>query len=168
MATNSCAVRHLLRILQRLPEPGLPRCKCRTIAEEVRGHCYKPHGRECIVIGLLLCRIGLHRWEDAIFVLPCRCIDIPGRMCQRCAAERPEWEHEHRVPVSLFDRVEGCFVCTHPKGLPIPMGEVDAADDLALCGRHWSWWVTRWVNSDDEPPCSAHLLTTHTDGTHDA
>lgn len=43
-----------------------------------------------------LCRLGFHRWEGALFVTICGCETIPGEMCGRCDAERPEWKHEHR------------------------------------------------------------------------
>lgn len=53
--------------------------------------------------------------------------------------------------------VPGCFACDSAI-LPIPSSVVGPADDLALCNRHWNWWVTRWLNADDNPPCSAHLM----------
>lgn len=64
-----------------------------------------------------------------------------------------------RVPVSLFERVAGCFACENVRGLPIPFDEVSKGDVLALCGKHWNQWLIRWVDADDEPPCSAHLIT---------
>lgn len=37
---------------------------------------------------------------------------------------------------------------------------VERSDDIPLCDRHWSQWVARYAwPSEDEPPCSAHLIT---------
>ena len=67
------------------------------------------------------------------------------------------------MPVSLFERVEGCFACENRAGLPIPLGEFPSDGDIGLCTRHWNWWLTHFasLSPDREPPeapCSAHLL----------
>lgn len=73
----------------------------------------------------------------------------------RCT-DKPKWQ---RYPVPLTERVEGCVVCENVRGVPIPLSEFAPTDDLALCGRHWAWWVSRFAQGGT-PPCSAHLLGT--------
>lgn len=84
-----------------------------------------------------------------------------------CEAHQPtKYARAHgtlRVPVSLFERVEGCFACENRAGLPIPLGEFPSDGDIGLCIRHWNWWLTHFasLSPDREPPeapCSAHLL----------
>ena len=84
-----------------------------------------------------------------------------------CEAHQPtKYARAHgtlRVPVSLFERVEGCFACENRAGLPIPLGEFPSDGDIGLCTRHWNWWLTHFasLSPDREPPeapCSAHLL----------
>lgn len=61
----------------------------------------------------------------------------------------------------VIDPVEGCFVCEHPGGVPIPVGEFPAGGDIGLCTRHWTWWMMHFafqMEDDDDPPCNAHLL----------
>lgn len=95
-----------------------------------------------------------------------------GYVCSACGEpveSEPCREHQpeaydryspavQRVPVSAFERVEGCWACTNPRGVPIPLTEFPDGDDIGLCTRHWNVWVTRWLGTDDNPPCSAHLL----------
>ena len=59
----------------------------------------------------------------------------------------------------MSTRVDGCFACEWP---PMPMyaDAVVKSDDLPLCPTHWNWWIIRWLNADDEPPCGAHLIDT--------
>jgi|GEM_PF-4316501 len=47
--------------------------------------------------------------------------------------------------------------CAGCKG-PIVLAELTAEDNLALCVRHWSGWIARFLNSDDAPGCRAHLI----------
>lgn len=63
----------------------------------------------------------------------------------------------------MFERIEGCWACTNPAGIPIPVSEFPQGGDIALCNRHWNWWVLHFAVEpvlDVEPPCSAHLLGT--------
>lgn len=48
---------------------------------------------------------------------------------------------------------EQCAGCANPEAT---VEDVTDSDDLALCNRHWSMWVTRWLGRD--APCSAHLI----------
>jgi len=41
---------------------------------------------------------------------------------------------------------------------PVLLAELTEEDDLPLCNWHWSEWVARFLNSDDAPGCSAHLI----------
>jgi len=54
--------------------------------------------------------------------------------------------------------VAGCFACDQPI-LPMSSSAVSKSDDIALCTRHWNWWLIRWLNAEDVPPCGAHLMT---------
>lgn len=74
------------------------------------------------------------------------------------ATDREGPTHQ-RYPVPLTERVDGCVVCENVRGVPIPLTEFAPTDDLALCGRHWAWWVLRFAQGGT-PPCSAHLLGT--------
>jgi hypothetical protein len=56
-----------------------------------------------------------------------------------------------------FTNTKGCFACDQFV-LPIMASSVSKDDDLALCTYHWNWWVVRWLNADDTPPCNAHLM----------
>lgn len=52
----------------------------------------------------------------------------------------------------------GCFACDQPV-LPMSSLGVSKTDNIALCNQHWNWWLIRWLNADDEPPCGARLIT---------
>jgi len=84
-----------------------------------------------------------------------------------CEAHQPtKYARAHgtlRVPVSMFERVDGCFACENRTGLPIPVSEFPEGGDIGLCMRHWNWWITHFANiapdhETPEPPCSARLL----------
>ena len=80
-----------------------------------------------------------------------------------CAHHQPEaFAKMHapapRVPVSMFERVEGCFACENRAGLPIPVDEFPD-ETIGLCTRHWNWWVMHFAVADNgEPPCDARLI----------
>ena len=63
----------------------------------------------------------------------------------------------------MSTRVAGCFAC-ESSVLPVPASVLSKSDNLALCTTHWNWWITRWLNADDEPPCGAHLIDTEPSG----
>ena len=48
------------------------------------------------------------------------------------------------------EAVETCRLCTNPE-LLLP------GEDIPLCRRHWSAWLTRFLG-DEEAPCAAHLI----------
>jgi len=52
-------------------------------------------------------------------------------------------------------KVTGCAACEHPT---MTASVVAKTDDLPLCTQHWNWWLMRWLNADNEPPCGAHLM----------
>lgn len=51
---------------------------------------------------------------------------------------------------------EQCDACADPGMTFDQAGDLDRG--LALCTKHWNSWVLRWINSDDEPGVSAHLI----------
>jgi hypothetical protein len=57
-------------------------------------------------------------------------------------------------PQALELDVEECRGCAGP----VLIAELTEEDDLPLCNRHWSQWLARFLNSDDAPGCSAHLI----------
>ena len=85
-----------------------------------------------------------------------------------CQEHQPEafaklYTPRRRVPVSMFERVDGCFACENRAGVPIPLDEFPRGGDIGLCTRHWNWWITHFANiapdhETPEPPCAAHLL----------
>jgi hypothetical protein len=63
-------------------------------------------------------------------------------------------EREH---AELADIHETCRACDHiaaSSGVEIVLA---AHEDIALCTRHWNWWLTAYALGPGEPPCSAHL-----------
>ena len=58
----------------------------------------------------------------------------------------------------MSDTPPACFACAQAS-LPVSSLAVVKTDDIALCTTHWNWWLFRFLNSDDEPPCGAHLIT---------
>lgn len=49
---------------------------------------------------------------------------------------------------------EQCVACSGP----IVLEELTESDDLALCIRHWNYWLVRFLHSEDAPGCNAHLI----------
>lgn len=47
---------------------------------------------------------------------------------------------------------ESCCLCQ-----PVPPKVFVKSDNIALCTRHWNWWLARFIDAEDEPPCAAHL-----------
>lgn len=41
---------------------------------------------------------------------------------------------------------------------PVLIADLKPGDDLALCTRHWNWWLARFLDADDAPPVRAHLI----------
>ena len=52
-----------------------------------------------------------------------------------------------------------CWMC-HTGGLPRLVRKDEKAP---LCTRHWNWWLIRYLNSEDEPPCGAYLIGSSAD-----
>jgi len=53
--------------------------------------------------------------------------------------------------------VETCFACDG--GPTLTRVDVTESDNIALCTRHWNWWLIRYLApSALEPPCAAHLI----------
>jgi hypothetical protein len=50
-------------------------------------------------------------------------------------------------------QAETCWACARENTTDVPEG------NIPLCTKHWNWWVMRWLNAADEPPCAAHLIT---------
>lgn len=58
---------------------------------------------------------------------------------------------------------EICWACRmlvrfYPESVPSSVLAEVAGADVALCDRHWSWWVGYWMSVDESPGCSAHLI----------
>lgn len=53
----------------------------------------------------------------------------------------------------------GVQIANHYPG-PVPMSALAdvQGQDIPLCDMHWSWWIARWLNSDDESGVSAHVI----------
>lgn len=49
---------------------------------------------------------------------------------------------------------ETCRACAGP----VVRDDLREGDDLALCARHWNWWLARFLGADDAPPVRAHLI----------
>ncbi|MEC5149177.1 hypothetical protein [Cryobacterium sp. GrIS_2_6] len=60
--------------------------------------------------------------------------------------------------MSENDKRVKCFACGQPV-LPMSSLGVSKTENIALCNQHWNWWIARWLNAEDEPPCGAHLIT---------
>lgn len=54
-------------------------------------------------------------------------------------------------------RVEPQPETCRPCGGTVVRGDLKPKDDLALCLKHWNWWVIRFLGADDVP-CDAHLI----------
>jgi len=57
---------------------------------------------------------------------------------------------------------ETCWACDHEHlrtDAGIPASDLMPADSIALCNPHWSWWVIHFLNSDEMPPCGAHVIS---------
>jgi len=60
----------------------------------------------------------------------------------------------------MSDEMETCWACDREHlrtDVGIPADGLTPTDSIALCNPHWSWWVARFLNSDELPPCGAHL-----------
>jgi hypothetical protein len=57
--------------------------------------------------------------------------------------------------MSEHTKTPGCFPCDNTS---TPAKLVTSADDIALCTYHWNWWLVRYLNTEEAPPCAAHLM----------
>ena len=63
-------------------------------------------------------------------------------------------KHVRKVPPKPGG--EKCDPCAVP-GMTFDEAR-ELGRSVAMCTSHWNRWVARWVNSDDEPGVSAHLI----------